>query len=56
MMKAELIEAVDAYEEDPDGVQTCDLLCWVLDQLPGQPEGEYTAEQIREMIDDSDLD
>jgi hypothetical protein len=52
MSKAEALELIDAYESDPDGFETCDNLCTVLDGLPGQPEGEFTADEIREMVDE----
>lgn len=55
MDRAELHALVDAWEADPGGLETCDNLCTVLDALPGQPEGEYTADEIRELIDESEV-
>jgi hypothetical protein len=52
--KTDLHEMVDRYCRNLT-VETCDLLCTVCDALPGQPEGEFTVEQIRDMIDESDL-
>lgn len=51
-----LYRMVERYEADPSGSRTCDLLCLVLDSLPGQPEGDFTPDQIREMIAAADLD
>jgi hypothetical protein len=48
--KSELFAMVDRYEADPDGSDTCDLLCQVLDSLPDQPEGEFTPDEVRELI------
>lgn len=50
MTKSEALELIDAYEADPDGTKVCDNLCAVLDALPGQPEGEFTADEVREMV------
>jgi hypothetical protein len=51
MTKSEALELIDAYEADPDAAQICDNLCTVLDGLPGQPEGEFSADEIREMVE-----
>lgn len=56
MTKTELKQMVDEYEDAPEGTSTCDLLCEILDELPGQPEGEYSADEIREMIEASKLE
>lgn len=56
MTASDLHRMVDRWEADPDGVLTCDLLCAVLDALPGQPEGEFSPDEIRDMIDAADLD
>lgn len=53
MTKRAAYELIDAYDADPDGVTTCDNLCTVLDALPGQPEGEFTSDEIRRMVDES---
>ena len=53
--KFEMLEAIDEWEADPDGVETCDLLCWVADCLD-LDEGEYGPEKLRELIDARDLD
>jgi len=54
MTQTEAYELLDAYDADPDGSKTCDNLCTVLDALPGQPEGEYTSNEIRIMVADLD--
>lgn len=54
--KIELRQMVDRYEADPNSEETCDLLCSVCDALPGQPDGEYSVDEIRQMIDESELD
>lgn len=49
--KADALRAIKAYEANPDGVDTCDLLCDVADWLD-LPEGEYHVDELREMIAD----
>jgi hypothetical protein len=48
--KQDAYRAIRAYESDPDGVHTCDLLCDVASWLD-LPEGEYQTEELREMIE-----
>lgn len=54
--KSELYAMLERYEADTNGFESCDLLCDICDALPGQPEGEFSVEQIRQMIEESDLD
>lgn len=42
MTRREAYDLIDAYEADPDGPESYDNLCMVLDALPGQPEGIWT--------------
>lgn len=50
MTKRKMLALLDAYEADPDSPQWCDALCVVLDGLPGQPEGEYTVDEVRQLV------
>lgn len=51
MTPDDMITLLDAYDRDPDGVSTCDALCTVADALPGQPEGDLTSDDLREMVE-----
>lgn len=50
--KSELLADIDAYCDDPNGTQTCDLLCGVADAL-GLDGSEYTPDELREIIENS---
>lgn len=57
MTKKEAYKLIKAYERDKDSSGSCDNLCTVLDALePTPPEGQYTPEEVREMVKNSDLD
>jgi hypothetical protein len=47
--KADAYRAIRAYEADPSGVDTCDLLCDVAEWLD-LPNGEYQTDELRDMI------
>lgn len=51
MTRREALELIAAYEADPSGVDTCDNLCTVLDALPGQPDGDYSPDEVRELAE-----
>jgi len=50
--KADLLDAIDRWEADPNGTQTCDLLCWVSDVLD-LPNREFSADQMRAFVEAS---
>jgi hypothetical protein len=52
MTKQEALELIDAYEASPDGFATCDNLCAVVDGLGIDDESEYTADELREMVEE----
>ena len=52
MTKQEALDLIDAYEASPDGFTSCDNLCAVVDGLGIDEEAEYTADQLRKMVEE----
>ena len=52
MTKQEALDLIDAYEASPDGFTSCDNLCVVVDGLGIDEEAEYTADQLRKMVEE----
>ena len=51
MTKKEMLQLLDAYDRDPDGVATCDNLCAVAEAIPEKPDNGETSDELRAMVE-----
>lgn len=55
MSKSDVLARLDGYALSPDSSEFCDALCDAAEFL-GLPEGEYSYDDLRSQVDDSDDD